>query len=169
MRRNKRQRGPDETCLVSLSSPRIQDFRSHTEVLGPQYPTVLPWLSHPQVGHTGPWAFPRTCNNHGLKGFPIYIYFFLKMAQRMQVLLSFLSYHNHLLPSAERKKRLYLTWYIALGYEAQACTKGNWKYPGHFENRNHSNDQVPTPFSVQVFPKSLLSAKLEEKLIEAGS
>ena len=75
----------------------------------------------------------------------------------------FLSYHNHLLPSAERKKD-----YVLLGI-LPALHKGNWKYPGHSENRNHSNEQVPTPFSVQVFPKSLLSAKLEEKLIEAGS
>ena len=48
--------------------------------------------------------------NHDFKGFPIYVYFFLKMAQRMQVLLSFLFSHNHLLPLAERKKD-----YILLG------------------------------------------------------
>ena len=43
-------------------------------------------------------------------------------------------------PFSKKKKILYLTWYIALEYKAQPCTKGNWKYPGHFKNRNHSNE-----------------------------
>lgn len=138
--RNTRRKRLATDLSNSLSSPHSQDFCLHTEVHGLQYAIMLPELNHLQVGTQVSGLFKGYATNHCFKGISIPYVLFPKNDPENagSPFFPFLSQSPS--PFNRKKKTYILLWHIALGYEAQPCPKHNWKYPGHSENVNYSNE-----------------------------